>query len=80
MNQTTREVRNILKEVINNELLNIEDLLNELQTSERLDFIIKLLSYVLTKLAPEPIENIKKFEVEILKGNGQTYSENEPIN
>lgn len=29
-NQTTKEVRNILKEVIDNELLNIKDLLYEL--------------------------------------------------
>jgi hypothetical protein len=83
LNLNSKEVRNIIKEVIDNELHNIEDLLNELQPRERLDFIIKLLPYVLSKLAPEPIEqpieNIKKFEVEILKGNGQPYSENDPI-
>lgn len=83
LNQTTKEVRNILKEVIDNELHNIDDLLNELPTKDRLDFIIKLLPYVLSKSAPEPIEqpidNIKKFEVEILKGNGQPYSENDTV-
>jgi hypothetical protein len=84
LNLNSKEVRNIIKVVIDNELHNIDELLNELPTRERLDFIIKLLPYVLSKLAPEPIEqpieNIKKFEVEILKGNGQNYSENDPIN
>ena len=83
LNHTSKEVRNIIKEYIDNELLNIEDLLNELQPRERLDFIIKLLPYVLSKLAPEPIEKpiepIQQFEVTILKGNGQPYSENDPI-
>jgi hypothetical protein len=83
LNQTTKEVRNILKEVLDNELLNIEDLLNELPSRERLDFIIKLLPYVLSKLAPEPIEQpkdeTKKFEVVILKGNGHHYSENDTV-
>ena len=40
--------------------------------------------FVLPKLAPEPIEKpkepIQQFEVTILKGNGQPYSENDPIN
>jgi hypothetical protein len=83
LNHTSKEVRNIIKEYIDNELLNIEDLLNDLQPRERLDFIIKLLPYVLSKLAPEPIEqpkeDVKKFQVVILKGNGQPYTENDTI-
>lgn len=83
LNHTTKEVRNILKEVIDNELHHIEDLLNELPTRERLDFIIKLLPYVLSKLAPEPIEQskveTKQFQVVVLKGNGQPYTENDKI-
>jgi hypothetical protein len=83
LNHTTKEVRNILKEVIDKELLHIEDLLNELPTRERLDFIIKLLPYVLSKLAPEPIEQpkveTKQFQVVVLKGNGQPYTENDKI-
>ena len=82
-NKTTKETRAVLKEVINNELLNIESLLCELQPKERLELVIKLMPFVLPKLASEPIErpieNIKKFEIEILKGNGQPYSENDPI-
>ena len=79
-NKTTKEIREVLKEVINNELINIESLLSELQPKERLELVIKLMPFVLPKLAAEPIErpieNIKKFEVEILKGNGHHYSEN----
>ena len=43
-NHTTKEVRKVLKEVIDNELLNIDELLNELPTKDRLDFIIKITS------------------------------------
>jgi hypothetical protein len=57
--------------------------LNELPTKDRLDFIIKIIPYVIPKLAPEPIEQpkepIKQFEVVVLKGNGQHYTENDTI-
>ena len=57
--------------------------MSELPTKDRLDFIIKLLPYVLSKLAPEPIEQpkepIKQFEFVVLKGNGQPYTENDTI-
>jgi hypothetical protein len=56
-NHTTKELRKVLKEFIDNELLNIKDLLYELPTKDRLDFIIKLLPYVLAKLATEVITN-----------------------
>ena len=62
-NKTTKETRALLKEVVNNELLNIESLLCELQPKERLELVIKLMPFVLPKLASEqierPIENIK---------------------
>jgi hypothetical protein len=49
-NKTTKEIRSVLKEVINNELLNIETLLNELPPKERLEVVIKLIPYVLPKV------------------------------
>ena len=83
LNHTSKEVRNILKEIIDNELHNIDDLLNEVPTQDCLDFIIKLLPYALSRLAPEqteqPKEPIKQFEVVVLKGNGQQYTENDTI-
>jgi hypothetical protein len=64
-NKTTKEIKAVLKEVIDDELLNIESLLCGLQPKERLELVIKLMPFVLTKLAPEPIErpieNIKKW-------------------
>ena len=80
-NKTTKEIRAVLKEVINDELLNIESLLCELQPKQRLELVIKLMPLVLPKLAPEPIEKpkepIQQFEGTILKGNGQPYEDNE---
>jgi actin-like ATPase involved in cell morphogenesis len=49
-NKTTKEIRNVLKEVINNEFLNIETLLNELPPKERLEVVTKLIPYVLPKV------------------------------
>jgi len=53
-NQTTKEIRVILKDVINNELLNVETLLGEMTPKERLEVIIKLIPYVLPK-----VDNVK---------------------
>ena len=39
LNHTSKEVRIILKEIIDNELHNIDDLLNELPTRERLVYL-----------------------------------------
>lgn len=50
VNKTTKEIRAVLKDVINNELLNIETLLFEIQPKERLELIIKLIPYVLPKV------------------------------
>lgn len=49
-NKTTKEIRNVLKEVINNKLLNIETLLNELPPEELIEVVIKLKPYVFQKL------------------------------
>jgi len=74
-NHTTKEVRKVLKDIIDNELVNIGDLLIELQSKERLEFIIKLLPYVLPKLALEqidqPKEEIKQFEVVVVDNNNK---------
>ncbi len=83
-NHTTKEVRKVVKEVIDNELPYIKDLLNELTARERLDFIIKLLPYVVPKLATELKMNEQlptrcDFEVDCLNGDGslnKTYKIN----
>jgi hypothetical protein len=53
VNKTTKEIRTVLKDVINNELLNIETLLSELQPKERIELVIKLIPYVLPKIQTE---------------------------
>ncbi|MDH4403146.1 MAG: hypothetical protein QE264_02745 [Flavobacterium sp.] len=74
-NKTTKEIRVVLKEVINNELLNIESLLCELQPKERLELVIKLMPFVLPKLAPEPIEkpkeDIKEFQIVVVDNSNK---------
>lgn len=49
-NKTTKEIRTVLKGVINNELSNIETLLSEMPPKERLEIVIKLIPYVLPKI------------------------------
>jgi hypothetical protein len=49
-NRTTKEIRTVLKGVINNELLNIETLLSGMPPKERLEVVIKLIPYVLPKI------------------------------
>tara|TARA_B100000768_G_C11204158_1_gene343071 strand:- start:282 stop:521 length:240 start_codon:yes stop_codon:yes gene_type:complete len=49
-NKTTKEIRTVLKGVINNELQNIETLISEMTPKERLGIIIKLIPYVLPKV------------------------------
>ena len=74
-NKTTKEIRAVLKEVVNDELSNIESLLCELQPKERIELIIKLMPFVLPKLAPEPIEKpkekIRKFKVVVVDDNNK---------
>lgn len=53
-NKTTKEIRTVLKGVINDELENIEELLHEMQPKERLEVVIKLIPYVLPK-----VDNVK---------------------
>jgi hypothetical protein len=48
--KNTKEIRTVLKGVINNELLNIENLLSGLPPKERLEIIVKLIPYVLPKI------------------------------
>lgn len=48
--KTTKEIRTVLKTVINKELLNIETLFEGLPPKERLEIIVKLIPYVLPKV------------------------------
>ncbi|RXP46869.1 hypothetical protein EC396_13395 [Lutibacter sp. HS1-25] len=50
LNKTTKEIRTVLKDVINKELTNIATLLAKLEPKERVELIIKLIPYVLSKV------------------------------
>ena len=52
--KTTKEIRTVLKSVINKELLNIETLFEGLPPKERIELVIKLIPFVLPK-----VENVK---------------------
>ena len=49
-NKLTKELRSVLKEVIYNELENIEERLDELEPKQRLELVIKLMPYVFPKM------------------------------
>lgn len=49
-NRLTKETRTLLKNIVYSEIENIETLLSDLETEKRLEFIIKLLPYVVPKV------------------------------
>ena len=49
-NRLTKELRTILKDVLYNELEKIEELLESLGPKERLELVIKILHFILTKV------------------------------
>lgn len=48
-NKTTAETKEMLQQVISNELNNIDDLLDKLEPNERINAVIKLLPYIVPK-------------------------------
>ena len=46
----TKELRTILKNVLYNELENIEELLESLEPKERVELVIKLIPFILPKV------------------------------
>jgi hypothetical protein len=51
-NKLTREIRDALKATLANEFERIPELLNELSSEKRLEYLIKLLPFVLPKVQP----------------------------
>ena len=49
-NRLTKEMRSVLKDIIYNELDNIQDTLKSLTPKERLDIMLKLIPYVVPKV------------------------------
>jgi hypothetical protein len=48
-NKINRDLREVLKKVVDKELVNIEKTLAELEPKDRLEIIVKLLPYLITK-------------------------------
>lgn len=51
-NKLTKEIRALLKNIINEELEALQDKLELLDTKQRLEIMIKLLPYVLARVTP----------------------------
>ena len=49
-NKVTKELRSVLKEVLYNELESIEDRLDQLEPKQRLEVVIKLMTYVFPRV------------------------------
>ena len=49
-NKLTKELRSILKEVVYNELENIEERLDQLEPKQRLELVVKLMPFVFPKM------------------------------
>ena len=49
-NRTTKELRSVLKDILYQELEEIEERLDELEPKERIELILKLMPYTLPKV------------------------------
>jgi hypothetical protein len=49
-NRLTKEMRTILKNILFTELENIEELMDTLDSKQRIEFVIKLLPFILPKV------------------------------
>ena len=61
-NKMTSELREILKGIFCNHIEKLPEELSQLTVKERLDFIIKLLPYIMPKLETIPISEKKEFK------------------
>lgn len=56
-NRMTKEIRAVLKDVIGEQLESIPDVLETLEPKDKLEFIIKLMPYVLPKVEAVKMNN-----------------------
>lgn len=56
-NRLTKELRRVLKDLLHQELENLQEHLNNLESKERLEILVKLLPYALPKV--EPVDHWK---------------------
>jgi hypothetical protein len=75
INKTTKEMRELISNLINNELQIIEQYKSELTAKEWLEVLIRLMPYSIPKAAPMITNEEKKepqiFNIHIIKGDEQ---------
>lgn len=64
-NKTTAETKEMLQNIVSENLKNINDLLEQLEPKERIDVIIKLLPYTLPKQKEISFDNENDLKVNI---------------
>ncbi|WCM42701.1 hypothetical protein MG290_03205 [Flavobacterium sp. CBA20B-1] len=76
-NRITTETKNIIQNIVSNELQNLPKMLNELKPHERIEIMIKLLVYVLPKQNQLGFgENTEQKTITIIDlGSGETEPE-----
>ena len=62
-NKLTKELRTALKNILANELENIPEQLNKLEPKDRLEILVKLLPYAVSKLESVNIESREIFDM-----------------
>lgn len=74
-NKISETMRDGLAEVLNGEIADLKERFESLYDIQRIELLIKLLPYVVPKLADEqhqePTEQMKHFTVEVLNGKGE---------
>jgi hypothetical protein len=75
LNKTTSETKELLKNIVSNQLDKVEKLLNSLEPKEKIDAIIKLLPYVLPRqnevLIDHKEEVFKPLVITLIDPNGK---------
>ena len=54
-NIVTREIRSVLKQIVANELQQLQTTIQDMEPEKRLELVIKLIPYVLPKVEPVPM-------------------------
>jgi len=63
-NRLTREIREVLKDILTGELESLPEILKELDSEKRVDAIIKILPYILPKVEPVNFKDGEPWEPE----------------
>lgn len=71
-NVLTKELRLILKGILNKELRNIPGLLEKLEPKDRLEIVVKLMQYVMPKIETVSMSAHEPFDADWSSGNSSS--------